>query len=214
MSHAKDTTETHWLADAASMDTSRFDLAKYITITSRIEEFINQNKFIVAAPKGYGKTLLLKYTRLKNRERYEDEDHLTIPTNIEIDSFDHPFEYDGNFRTYLESQETWEKIWQISIGLSLIINYAIKLKNTELLTDFLENFRKNNKLSELVGVTEKVSQKLKKKLPISAQAKIQANPTSFFKYHSVYKQAGSCDNCGASVKDQYFNCNDCLTHDG
>lgn len=179
MSTAKEPTKELWFADAANIDASAFDLDAYIAITSRIEEFISSNKFIVAAPKGYGKTLLLKYRRLSNNDRYADQDPLIIPTNIEIDSFDNAIPFDTNFLVYLEKQAEWENLWQIAIGLSLILHYAIKLRDTDFISEFLECLRgKNNKLSSLVGISEKIASKLKEKLPIPIYLKIQANPSS------------------------------------
>lgn len=178
MSDAKQTIETHWLADAASIDSSTLNLEKYVAMTATIHEFISSNKYVVAAPKGYGKTLLLKYRRVSNRARYADQNPLVIPTNIEIDSFDNAIPFDANFEAYLESQSEWETLWQIAIGFSLIIHYALRTEDSDFLSDFAESFSdKNNKLA-LVGIAEKISKKLKGKLPIPTYQKIQANPSS------------------------------------
>lgn len=179
MSTAKETPNELWFADAANIDASAFDLETYIAITSRIEEFISSNKFVIAAPKGYGKTLLLKYRRLSNKNRYADQDTLVIPQNIEIDSFDNAIPFDTNFLGYLENQTEWENLWQIAIGLSLIIHYSIKAKDAEFISEFLERFRgRNNKLSSLIGISEKIASKLKEKLPTPIYLRIQANPSS------------------------------------
>lgn len=179
MATAKEYTQELWTADAANINVSALDLEKYIAITSRIDEFISSNKYIVAAPKGYGKTLLIKYRRLCNYDRYEDQDSLIIPSNTEIDSFDNSIPFDTNFLGYLENQVEWENLWQISIGLSIILHYVIKIKDTEFIFAFLERFKgKNNRLSSLVGVSEKIASKLNEKQPIPTFLKIQANPSS------------------------------------
>jgi hypothetical protein len=179
MSTAKELPKELWFADAANIDASAFDLETYIAITSCIDEFISSNKFVVAAPKGYGKTLLLKYRRLSNRDRYDDVDPLVIPQNIEIDSFENAIPFDANFLSYLENQTEWENLWQISIGLSLIINYAIKANDTEFIAEFFDHFRgRNNRLSSLIGITEKIEVRIREKSSIAAYLRNQANPSS------------------------------------
>lgn len=174
--------DAYWMADAASIDASSFDIEKYITITPLIHEFISSNKFIVAAPKGYGKTLLLKYKRIHNQKRYEKIESLDIPKNADIDSFENAAPFDKNFQSYLESVSAWETLWQIAIGLSLIINHSMVQKDgLDFISDFLVDFRaQQNKLSSLISLTERVTTKLKEKQPISAFLRVQANPSSIF----------------------------------
>jgi hypothetical protein len=186
MSDAKQMQEAkqqeYWLADAASIDSSILDLESYVAKTAAINEFISSNKYIVAAPKGYGKTLILKYRRMSNKERYENQNPLVIPTNIEIDSFDNAIPFDQNFEVFLKSQSAWENLWQIAIGFSMVIHYALLTGNSEFLSDFVKRFsgrnnKRNNKLA-LVGISERISKKLTDKLPVPTYEKIQVNPSS------------------------------------
>lgn len=179
MNTLKDSLQESWLADAAKIDVSIFDLEKYIAITPQIDDFISSNKYIVAAPKGYGKTLLLKYRRLGNIEKYSGQEVLMIPTNSEIDLFDNAIPFDDHFKDFLKSQAEWENLWQVSIGFSLIVNYAIAIKDYEFISEFLDSFKlRGGRLSFLASVLGKISARIKEKTPIPSYIKIQTNPSS------------------------------------
>ncbi|NJR71521.1 MAG: hypothetical protein HC771_25120 [Synechococcales cyanobacterium CRU_2_2] len=67
--------------DARELDINQPVDRDQIFTTPAIEDFLdfdNKNKTVVAAPKGYGKTLLIK----SKRHSYEDRAHLLIPQNI------------------------------------------------------------------------------------------------------------------------------------
>jgi hypothetical protein len=180
MADEENKVEDYWIADAANIDTSSFDIERYITTTPLIDEFVASNKFIVAAPKGYGKTLLLKYKRLHNHDRFNDQSPITVPSNTEIDTLDNPIPFDDGYLSYLKDAAEWETLWQVAIGLSVILHYSIgkKEEGAEFISDFLDDFEKNNKLSNLVGLTSKIASKIDKKASVGTHLKTQANPSS------------------------------------
>ena len=73
-----------WIIDARELDINQPVERDQILSTPAIEDFLdfdNKNKTVVAAPKGYGKTLLIKY----KRHSYEDRGYLLIPQNTMVD---------------------------------------------------------------------------------------------------------------------------------
>ena len=73
-----------WIIDARELDINQPVEREQILSTPAIEDFLdfdNKNKTVVAAPKGYGKTLLIKY----KRHSYEDRGYLLIPQNTMVD---------------------------------------------------------------------------------------------------------------------------------
>lgn len=170
--------EDTWLADAANIDASLLILGSYIAITPKIEEFISTSRYIVAAPKGYGKTLLIKYKRIKNREFARDGEIVEIPSNSEIDYLDNSISFDFKFQDFLSKQSEWENLWQIAIGLSIIINYAIKRKDIEFIEEFNESFCADNRLTNLTTLSKKVAKKISEKQQIPIYLKTQTNPSA------------------------------------
>ena len=110
-----------WIIDARDLDINQPVERDQILSTPSIEDFLdfdNKNKTVVAAPKGYGKTLLIKY----KRHSYEDRGYLLIPQNsmVDIGPGTAPSLSRDQVAYMLDEPDFWATIWEVAIALSLI----------------------------------------------------------------------------------------------
>src|SRR3954465_9619462 len=110
-----------WIIDARELDINEPVERDQILSTPSIEDFLdfdNKNKTVVAAPKGYGKTLLIKY----KRHSFEDRGYLLIPQNtmVDIGPGTAPSLSRDQVAYMLDEQDFWATIWEVAIALSLI----------------------------------------------------------------------------------------------
>jgi hypothetical protein len=110
-----------WIIDARELDINEPLDRDQVFSTPAIEDFLeydNKTKTVVAAPKGYGKTLLIKY----KRHSYEDRAHLLIPQNtlVDVGPGTAPALSRDQVAYVLQEQDFWATIWEVSIALSLI----------------------------------------------------------------------------------------------
>ena len=113
-----------WIIDARELDINEPVERDQILSTPAIEDFLdfeNKNKTVVAAPKGYGKTLLIKYKRAS----YEDRGYLLIPQNtmVDIGPGTAPSMSRDQVAYMLAEQDFWATIWEVAITLSVIKHY-------------------------------------------------------------------------------------------
>ncbi len=168
-----------WYIDAATIDVSNFNFEKYIARTPKVSEFIESSRFIIVAPKGYGKTLLLKYVYHNVASKYEGQKIITVPANSYIDYFDHSLPYEGKLVDFLSSFDTWQCLWQLSLAISIIIHYSIRSRDSEYLSDFCDILKNEKiKFNNILVLIEKITSKLKANESIRDYYKIQANPSS------------------------------------
>lgn len=166
-----------WPADARSIDVSQFDIENYVAKTSKVKDFVDGSKTIVAAPKGYGKTLLLKYIFHSVTENHSG--YISIPNNQPIDSFQYEISLDVKKITHLSQSRSWETLWLTSIGLSVILNYGYESNDAELLSALLEKLEpKRAKLSSLVAIVEIVLEAVDSGISLRSFRKAEYNPTS------------------------------------
>ena len=110
-----------WVEDAQKIDINDIEVNDFLAITSAIEDFMQKNKMAIVAPKGYGKTLLLKLKHKFYRDNYGDS--IFIPHATPLDSFDLKLAIPHRNTDILKEDQIWEKLWIIAIGTSAILNY-------------------------------------------------------------------------------------------
>src|SRR5262245_37794237 len=114
-----------WIIDARELDINQPVEREQILSTPAIEDFLdfdNKNKTVVAAPKGHGKTLLIKY----KRHSYEDRGYLLIPQNtmVDVGPGTAPSLSREQVAYMLDEQDFWATIWEVAIALSLIKHHG------------------------------------------------------------------------------------------
>ncbi|MCB9175771.1 MAG: hypothetical protein H6648_01325, partial [Caldilineae bacterium] len=110
-------------ADGISTDAAPDQLSDYIIRTDRVDEFLastgDDNKYFIIAPKGFGKTLLL---RAKSQfYRTEKKAYHCLPADslverLTLANFD--FSY-RDLKGYM-TLEAWHKIWELTLSLSIL----------------------------------------------------------------------------------------------
>ncbi len=110
-----------------------YDTKTKIYTNNAIDNFLdNQNKTILIAPKGMGKTLLLK----KKRSRVDQTERgiHVIPADTELDYIRLPHTFSRDFSESLKDLVFWKIIWEIAIGTSILLNAA----QTDAAEDFFD----------------------------------------------------------------------------
>src|ERR1700741_555186 len=122
-----------WIIDARELDINEPVERDQILSTPAIEDFLdfdNKNKTVVAAPKGCGKTLLIKY----KRHSYEDRGYLLIPQNtmVDVGPGTAPSLSRDQVAYMLEERDFWATIWEFAIALSLVKHHRPQGPGTDL----------------------------------------------------------------------------------
>ncbi len=166
--------DNYWVEDAQHLNINEIDFSNFVVKTSGVEDFMQTNKLILVAPKGYGKTLLLKlkYKKLKK----ENESIIFIPYNTPLDSFDLPLGVPYKNLNLLEDKGIWEYLWEIALGTSIILNNALHENEDGSLEDFKEEIM-DLKLVEYKKHTEKIIEKILNNENLSAFQKTLINPS-------------------------------------
>jgi|GEM_PF-1855934 len=142
-----------WQVDAGFI--KEMDDVKYedLVTTRDIEDFFDierDTKYFIIASKGFGKTLLLKYKRYLYQDKYKSEDYTLIPYGELVDKLSNVQIFSKNkidlIKEDLLSEDTnWNKIWSVSLILSIIKNLIKSNKNTEneVVIELLNDFKKS-----------------------------------------------------------------------
>jgi len=97
-------------------------------ITPSIEDFLNldkDTKYFIVSPKGFGKTLFLKYKRILYQEKYKEGKNYSvylIPEYKLIDDKKIVLDFDLELKNFLNSEDIWRDIWLLVIIISVIKN--------------------------------------------------------------------------------------------
>ena len=145
-----------WNIDADAISLIEKDISRFVVMNNEIEEYLNigarDQKYFIVAPKGFGKTLLLKAKSFKYRST---SGFRCIPKTLceKMVSRNIPFSA-SDLNTYKE-KGIWEDIWTLCLHLFIIKNLggieipaplAKKIGDADSLTDILFlilNDRKN-----------------------------------------------------------------------
>ncbi len=115
-----------WIVDADRLQMHDFD-DKILYRNKVVESFINNDRNLgIEAPKGMGKTFLMKCKRMKS----QSQGIRCFPQDSMCDILD-KVTFEDSMLKYLEDYTTWIDLWKISICLSLI--------KTDLTTDTIKN---------------------------------------------------------------------------
>ncbi|MDH5545121.1 MAG: hypothetical protein OEZ43_05975 [Gammaproteobacteria bacterium] len=171
-------TMNNWLVDADNLNLSTLNKEKYLFKNSTVESFISGGRNIVCAPKGFGKTLLLKYISNRYTEAsMGGQDAIRIPYNREIDYFQQVIDAHSAITSRTNS-DTWKDFWIICICLSVITNYAIRTKDKVYLADFVSQINKEiGQLHLSLSIIKQISHKLNQGDEISRFDMVRLNPT-------------------------------------
>lgn len=123
-----------WNIDADNFDFSKVDVNRiydFIVPTSSVKEYLqfghNDKKMIVVAPKGLGKTLLLKAKSYIYRESHTG--YQVIPSGAELVeklvNIQHSFPKES-IETF-KQREIWEQLWELSISIWIFIELKAEL---------------------------------------------------------------------------------------
>ncbi|MEW8086491.1 MAG: hypothetical protein AB2823_13065 [Candidatus Thiodiazotropha endolucinida] len=172
----------NWWVDADNIDPSLINLQEYVVETSGIFEFVNGTKHVVVAPKGFGKTLLLRYIAHKHDQLSDDgKEAIRIPSGIPLDTISHSMPPAFKLYDYLDNLDNCTALWQLSIGISLIINYAIATRDHAFLGDFINTNLKSKRRGLIDVLLEEITTLLKEGRPIGKHLRPQSNPSSILR---------------------------------
>lgn len=117
--------DDRWITDADDVDLSQIVLYANPTI----KRFLNSSKcFYVIGSKGMGKTLLLRHKRaiIETDNEKEDRGIILLPKHTtDMDHMRSTVTLDKDKIQYLKNKEIWKDLWEVSIGLSAILNFPI-----------------------------------------------------------------------------------------
>lgn len=166
----------NWVEDAQQININEINFDDFVAKTSAVEDYMQNNKLILIAPKGYGKTLLLKLKYKMNRD--ENKDILFIPHDTPLDSFDLPLGIPYKNIDLLEDKNIWECLWEISIGTSIVLNYAFNDNDDSSLEDFQQEIDDIGlNLNEYRVHIEKIIKKISNNHGLSRFQKTLINPS-------------------------------------
>ena len=93
-----------------------------IFLTHRMSRYLDSNdSSIIVAPKGMGKTLLLRYKRHLLSSDYKGQ--IIIPENSTADYVRLPYSLSKRIQFLLEDSSFWLALWELSIVLSVFLHY-------------------------------------------------------------------------------------------
>lgn len=165
-----------WQPDAANIDVSAEDFEQYVVKTSRIKTFFREKKRIIVAPKGFGKTLLLKYSL--NNLNDTSPGFVRVPISSMMDTFDNRLGYERSLQSYLQKYQNWEDLWQVSICISVLAATSVKEQNAETINQIVKTIEDCASFSgELLSNLVLLSDKLHKKVGIPKELLTQFNPS-------------------------------------
>lgn len=112
-------TPLSWNIDANDIAINEIDttnLSKYIVITPPITSYLNDRnkKFFIVAPKGLGKTLLLKIKSQKIRN--ENPGYKLIPEDRLCEKFSTvSLSISSKELNSFNNREVWDKVWELAL---------------------------------------------------------------------------------------------------
>ncbi len=139
-----------WNFEAAQITIDDDPKLDDIVINDEITEFINpnkkNNKFFIVAPKGLGKTLLLKILRMRYHNAKTGVTY--IPDNelcekVSINMFSIRKEEISNF----SNQNLWKDIWKITIVIAILVRLKLDIDET-----YRKKFKKANNISSILNI--------------------------------------------------------------
>lgn len=130
---------TAWQVDASYIRVSGDIDPKNLLITTEINNFLDIERdtiFFIVAPKGFGKTLFLRYKRLLYQEKYhstssEKSSIILIPKNQLVDKHAGNIIFNKSKINLFKTQANWDKIWFNSISMSILKNLIKHSENED-----------------------------------------------------------------------------------
>ena len=149
-----------WETEGEKINNSDLDKLLF-TDNKSIQEFLFADRNFIIATKGIGKTMLLKAKKKRLIEQYETKRSDSSETSKVIFlPRDRPYlDFTSSFGNlskkilgYLENRANCEKIWSISLLVSILNNYHMSTEDTEMDTSSMDKFSK-----ELLEKTKRYS---------------------------------------------------------
>lgn len=130
-----------WIEDAQILTELRdlnSNLTKILQRTQDVSDFLSEdmsNSAALVAPKGFGKTFLLKLKRIVEQEA----GYFCLPKSPIVDRpKDKPPILPNSIIDLMESSESWETLWSVAFSISILKN----IKNDSLVDEYVENLVK------------------------------------------------------------------------
>ena len=121
-----------WIVDADQLQLSNFE-SNIIYRNTLVNSYLNNDTILgIEAPKGLGKTFLIKCKRKKSQDR----GIMCLPYDSMCDILD-KVTFQESMYSYLEDYSNWIDLWKISICLSIIKSSSLQ---AEVLTELLASF--------------------------------------------------------------------------
>ena len=146
-----------WQVDAGYIKDSTDVNTKSLVITKSIQNFLDierDTKYFIIAPKGFGKTLFLKYKRLLYQKKYkstnENEEQYSInliPHQQLVDKAPSTLTFSKEKVNLLKNKGIWEDIWSLSILLTVLKNIKPDENNVYINEDVDQTFKELKQLS-------------------------------------------------------------------
>lgn len=125
-----------WIVDADQIQLNDFN-SDILYRNDLVNSFLNNDRILgIEAPKGLGKTFLIKCKRIKSQERGVK----CIPQDAMCDILD-KITLEESMYTYLNDYTNWIDLWKISICIAIIKSDVL---SEEVLNDFLNLIKKKN----------------------------------------------------------------------
>lgn len=128
-----------WIVDADQIQFNNFE-SEILYRNHLVNSFLNNDNALgIEAPKGLGKTFLIKYKRKRSQERGIK----CLPFDSMCDILD-KVTFEESMFTYLEDYSNWIDLWKISICLSIIKSDSL---SDDVLSELILSFsEKDNEL--------------------------------------------------------------------
>ena len=115
-----------WIEDAQILNGAKElhkNRSSLLQRTADVDDFLSDEKLssvVLVAPKGFGKTLMLKLKRIS----LEEHDFKCLPSGIIVDRpRDRPPILASETLDLMERSENWETLWQLAVSIAVIKCY-------------------------------------------------------------------------------------------
>lgn len=120
--------DSSWATSGENFDVSTHT----VFLTPSLNAFFqSENRFFLVAAKGMGKTILLKKKRQQIQQRggtlETSKGVLILPQDKELDYVTVPPSMSQNWRSILQSAGPWNRLWQMAIVISIVLNMPGRL---------------------------------------------------------------------------------------
>lgn len=179
-----------WMADADYIrESNDVNENEDLIVTPGIKDFLDTNRdttYFLIAPKGFGKTLLLRYKRLLYQYKYKyevetyDEKRVKYGINFipEFELVDKPQStiiFSTEKINLFKNKENWTTLWLISLSLSIVKNLKI----------WHEKEKKKDKNEETSLIINEINQSVLKEIPKLIDDSILKTPSDYLA-HILY----------------------------